>query len=415
MRVGIFYSPSDKKGGGGYVLTSEIFLNLIKYSEQARHTFVVFSLGKNIILQKSKGKNIEFVNVSRIYKALKIIFSNVYELLVEVLNKFRYPNSIFLDNGSERVFQKIFEKHRIDIYWSIIPGSITTKTPFITTVWDLEHRKHAFFPEISADKQWKKREKMYRNILGQAVSIIVGTQEGKREIEKFYQIPSEHIRVLPLPIPSFAFAPSKNNDDYVLSKYGLKPGYLFYPAQFWPHKNHVCLLYALKFLYDNNNLPLKLVFVGADKGNLKYVRNVVSNLGLSEHVHILGFISTEELIALYRNASALTFASYFGPDNLPPLEAFALGCPVIAAKVAGAEEQLGNAALFFDPANSEQLAEQILSLYKNSDLRAELIQRGFERASHFTVKEYLEEIFSILDEFEPIRRCWSSEEHYHGT
>ena len=63
-----------------------------------------------------------------------------------------------------------------------------------------------------------------------------------------------------------------------------------------------------------------------------------------------------ELIALYRHALALTFVSYFGPDNLPPLEAFALGCPVITSAIEGVDEQLGNAALYVNPDSVSNLS-----------------------------------------------------------
>jgi glycosyltransferase involved in cell wall biosynthesis len=112
------------------------------------------------------------------------------------------------------------------------------------------------------------------------------------------------------------------------------------------------------------------------------------------------------MISLYQNAFALTYMTFFGPDNLPPLEAFALGCPVIASKVSGAEEQLGDAALLVDPKNPEQIADAIFKLYNSPDLRKILIDRGSKRAQKWTGHDYVRNIFSILDEFEAIRRCW---------
>ena len=81
---------------------------------------------------------------------------------------------------------------------------------------------------------------------------------------------------------------------------------------------------------------------------------------MQKQIKILGFVKREELIALYENAMALVYATYFGPENLPPLEAFALGCPVIASSVPGSEEQIGDCALLFDPSDHSKLAEHIL-------------------------------------------------------
>ena len=88
----------------------------------------------------------------------------------------------------------------------------------------------------------------------------------------------------------------------------------------------------------------ELVLVGDDKGQAGHVASLVREMGLSDSVHQLGFVETEELVALYRGAHSLLYLS-FGPENLPPLEAYALGCPVVASDVPGAREQLGEAAL----------------------------------------------------------------------
>jgi glycosyltransferase involved in cell wall biosynthesis len=132
-------------------------------------------------------------------------------------------------------------------------------------------------------------------------------------------------------------------------------------------------------------------------------------LNLSTQVHFLGFVPREDLLSLYHNAFALTYLTFFGPENLPPLEAFALGCPVIASNVSGAQEQLGNAALLVDPKDPNQIALAIKSLHEDISLRYTLIQRGLERAHRWTGKDYVKGVFSILDEFEPIRRCWGKD------
>ena len=110
-----------------------------------------------------------------------------------------------------------------------------------------------------------------------------------------------------------------------------------------------------------------MVFTGSDKGNEQLVRRKISELGLDDQIHMLGFVPRDDLKALYSTALALTFASFFGPGNLPPLEAFALGCPVIASRVPGTQEQLGDAALLFNPADPEELANAILAKALQAD------------------------------------------------
>jgi glycosyltransferase involved in cell wall biosynthesis len=131
-------------------------------------------------------------------------------------------------------------------------------------------------------------------------------------------------------------------------------------------------------------------------------------LGLSDHVRFLGFVSQDDLVSLYRHALALTYVSFFGPENLPPLEAFALGCPVIASNVAGAHEQLGDAALLVDPKSPAEIAEAIKAVYENTSLRELLVRRGLARACRWTGGDFVRGVFSLLDEFVPIRRCWGT-------
>ena len=126
----------------------------------------------------------------------------------------------------------------------------------------------------------------------------------------------------------------------------------------------------------------------------------------------LGFVDLETLAALYKQALAMVFPTFFGPDNLPPLEAFALGCPVIASDYSGSEEQLGDAVLSFAPTDERGLAEHILRLSGDETLRKELTAKGKERAELSTPDTFIRGIFDILSEFELIRRCWSDKDRY---
>ena len=86
----------------------------------------------------------------------------------------------------------------------------------------------------------------------------------------------------------------------VFGKFDLPPGYLFYPAQFWSHKNHINLLFAIKLLRDKYDLTLPVVFVGSDQGNEMHVKRMVGRLGLNKQVHFLGFVSEEDLVSKLR-------------------------------------------------------------------------------------------------------------------
>lgn len=139
--------------------------------------------------------------------------------------------------------------------------------------------------------------------------------------------------VIPFPAPDGALMIPSVDSAGIKAKCGLGGDFLLYPAQFWPHKNHINLLRALRILRYQHDLDLSLVLTGSDTGNLAHVMKQAVELGLSGQVFFSGFVPRDDLNALYRASIALVFPSYFGPDNFPPLEAFALGVPVVAANV----------------------------------------------------------------------------------
>jgi glycosyltransferase involved in cell wall biosynthesis len=238
--------------------------------------------------------------------------------------------------------------------------------------------------------------------LRRAALVIAGAEAGREEIERFYGVQPERMKLIPHPTPSFMADARSSTAPRVV-----EGDYIFYPAQFWPHKNHANLLHALRLLRDQG-MNLSLVLTGSDKGNQAYVLQLAERLGLTSHVRMLGFVPNEQLVSLYRHAVALSYVTFFGPENLPPLEAFAAGCPVVASDVAGAREQMGDAAVLVDPRRPEEIAAAIKNVSSDQALRARLIERGFERAKRSTPASFVAEVIAWLDEFEPIRRCWPS-------
>jgi len=278
--------------------------------------------------------------------------------------------------------------------------------PYMITVFDLQHRLQPWFPEVSRDGLWQERENYFSRYVSRATYVITGTQEGRREIENCYNVPSGRIRVLPLPTPGFCLNPPAVDTAQRLRALGITGRFLFYPAQYWPHKNHANLLEALRLVNAQEAEPFQLALVGSDHGNLEYVRGLAQSLQVEQHVLFLGFVAQEDLVALYQGAFALVYTSLFGPDNLPPLEAFALGCPVIMSDYPGAREQLGQAPIYVQATKPGELADAIRHLAQNPQERPRMIAQGQERARSWTATDYVRDIFAILDEFASIRRCW---------
>ncbi len=300
-------------------------------------------------------------------------------------------------------FQQIRDLN-LRIIWNLSQQVLHSPVPFIRIIWDVNHRIHSMYPEFSyARYGFDGCEADFPASLARASYVLVGTEEGKHQLVTMYQVHASKIRVIPFPTPALPERIPVQQAD-TRSVRGMS--YIFYPARFWPHKNHVVILHALKILADRWGIRLRCVFSGVDEGNLAYVLRVARELDVHGQVEYLGSVSEAELATLYRRAFALVYASAVGPDNLPPLEAMALGCPVITADVPGAREQYSDAALFFAPTNEEQLALRLKDLFDNSALRQNLIDRGARRAASWTSEDYVKSVMGILEEFALTARAW---------
>lgn len=394
MKVAIYTSNLSPDVGGGYTFEQEIIEALrLLAPKYPQFELVFIDVKPNVTTSTQK--------VTRSLR--RFIRMVLPQAMVDYIRNNR-PQST---NATENAAMDFINGNSIDILLNIIPGqSFSLDIPFIQIVWDLQHRRQPFFPEVSYGHEWDYREVNFSRVLRRAAIIITPNQTGKAEIENYYQIPAERIRCLPHPTPTFALTPPIIDAEAILRKYQLKAGFLFYPAQMWPHKNHIALLKTLEILCKEYALQYELVLVGSDKGNLQYIRSQVRKLQLERQVHFLGLVSRNELIALYQNAFALTYVTYFGPENLPPLEAFALGCPVIASMVAGASEQLQDAPLYCDPKEPRSIALAIKKLHDEPHLRVDMIARGKKQARTFTSNDFASGLFEIFQQLQPYRNCW---------
>lgn len=253
--------------------------------------------------------------------------------------------------------------------------------PFIITIFDGCHRDAPEFPEVRTFGEFERREILFRLASTKAVAVIVNASELIDDLCRRYAMERERAICIPFSPSTYVSrsAPDAAADAAVLAKYRLEPGYLFYPAQFWPHKNHITLLAALALLRERG-ITERLVLCGSNRSGRDKIDLAIRTHGLSDQISIIGFVESAELGALYRGASALVMPTYFGPTNLPPLEAWAVGTPVIYPEAFKA--QAGDAAILFDYDDPRSLADAIVSL-RAEGTRERLSAAGQLRLAQF--------------------------------
>jgi glycosyltransferase involved in cell wall biosynthesis len=395
MHVAAVVAGFEPKSGGGYTFEREILGALKAAAASSSHRFTVLCSpsAKPALSEMLMGSGVSVEDIPRVSGRLGRMMFRELEV---VRAHWRRPSDI------DRVASKL----GVQFVWFLSAQPDRTDMPYMTVVWDLQHRATPWFPEMSASGIWDARDAVHRWFLQRASKVITGTDVGAAQITNFFQVPAENILKLPHPTPSYATnAPALDASAEILPRLGLTKPFVLYPAQFWPHKNHVNLLLAIAQL-KREGLAVSIALPGSDKGNRAFVMELAAREGIFELVHPLGFVGRDELVALYRHALALTYVSWCGPENLPPLEAFALGCPVLASRIPGADEQFANAALFCEPGDPSSIADGIRKIYGDADLRARLIQAGHIRAKRFAPANYVGAVIAYMDEFETVRRCW---------
>lgn len=246
-------------------------------------------------------------------------------------------------------------------------------------IHDLMHRYENRFPEVSRRGLFRRRERHYRNICAAAAAILVDSTVGKSHVMEAYDVDPERIHVLPYVAPPYMRNAEPADFD---SRYQLPASFVFYPAQFWEHKNHVRLLQALAVSLES--VPnLHLVLAGSGKNAHAKVLRAIDDLHLQHRVRLLGYVPDEDMPGFYRRARGLVMPTFFGPTNIPPLEAMIAGCPVAVSDIYAMPEQVGDAALLFDPSSVDEIAQAIVRLATDEALRSRLSEAGRKRAQQW--------------------------------
>jgi glycosyltransferase involved in cell wall biosynthesis len=405
MRLGVFHTVTKKPFGGTFTVREDIFDGLTAEIGASGHELVVFTNDASAA-GRFPSAGVTWVNVDRLrWRAVVSFFKKRVNrvcahglLLPAPFAAESWLDPFLLDAG-------------VDLFVNLGPDVISTAVPFVCAVFDLQHRWQPYMPEVNVRGYWERWDEQYRQHLGRATFVVNGTRAGMEETVRLFNVPRERVVVVPLPTPGFAVAAAMEPRQPRPSYLGDAP-FVFYPAQYWPHKNHVTLLDALVRLRREHGLEMQAVLVGSDQGNKSFVVERIAALGLSATVHVRGFVDRSELVALYQHALAMTCVSTCGPESLPTLEAFALDCPVLNTDVPGVEEQFGGAAVIVPSTDVARIAGAIRMLHTDAARREAMIAAGRVIAAERTASRFARGLLAAVEPFAQKRKNWSARHHY---
>ena len=257
------------------------------------------------------------------------------------------------------------------------------------------------FPKVYNDHQKRERFKRHSVIIPEASFILTDSELGEEHVRKYY--PGAYTTI-PFPYvaaPSFYQVPFSDDTAEVLKEYGLRPGYLFYPAQFWSYKNHELIIRALSILKQEDIEPT-IVFVGSVKEeNRAYfdsLLKLIDLFALSTRVKILGYVSQGHIPAFYKGALLTVMPTFAGPTNLPIIESLLMGTPVIVSDLFMMPIMVGKAGYVCDPLDPEDLAGKLKDILTNSFIYDDLKARVHQEAGKFGFAQRQNQLKKILQQ-----------------
>lgn len=368
IKVGVIFDQKTSVGGG-FTQSFEV-VKFLKNNSNEFFEPIFFTIFKeNLGLFNDEDIDVKLISLN--------IFQKLFMKLSTVIQS-NYFQKIYNKLFGMNSFEKILFKNNIDIVYFLSPSSWSlylNKINYVITVWDICHRDHPEFPEVNNDKIFEEREKLFSRSLPKANTIIVDSLYTKINLIKFYNLNESNIEIIEFK-NRFNTKIFNLNKDYLINKYKIKNKFLFYPAQFWPHKNHIYILEGVNILKKKFNITLDIIFTGKDKGNLKNLKDFSKNYNLFKNVYFLNFVNDEELAFFYMNSLALVMPSYFGPSNIPPLEAFYYKTPVIYTNFDNLSDKFIDCVYPINLDDPSDLAKAIYTIIHDDKLKQKKISNG---------------------------------------
>ncbi|KKQ90154.1 MAG: glycosyl transferase, group 1 [Candidatus Curtissbacteria bacterium GW2011_GWC2_38_9] len=393
MRIGIdarFVGPAGT-GLGKY--TEKLIQNLVKIDSQNQYFIFLrkenwdyLKLGKNfkkILADVSWYSLIEQVTLPKIFRSQNLDLLHVPHFNVPIFYNPPGFNLLGLHERSE------------------------FKGEFIVTIHDLIHHQ---FAETSTTARnlliFKAKRLAYRQVIAHAIKksakIIVPSKNIKEEVISTFRIDPSKVVVTYEAAEEEYFDNQKleTRNPKLLNEYHIKTPFMIYVGNAYPHKNLEKLLEAFKILTINHKPEtrnLKLTLVCSRDVFWQRLAKQVQDQKLNGRVIMTSYIPARELSVLFRQAKAYVFPSLSEGFGIPGLNAMAAKIPVVCSDILTLKEIYGDAALYFDPNDPEDIASKINQVVSDSKIRSRLIDSGLQQVRKYSWQRMAKETLRVYE------------------
>jgi len=286
---------------------------------------------------------------------------------------------------------------KIDIFHSLGDDCPPLKSPkYIITLHGVTYLE---VPELM-DPNYVRAKKAWLCKMTKRANYFISVSEYTKNIflTHFPYVDPNRIKVVPLGVDErFRIVDKNMAKERVLEKFKIEEPYILFVGGIEPRKNVKNIIKGFHEISDKYP-ELRLLLVGmAEDAYLSSLKIMIIKLGLDKRIKFLGYVKqgTDDLTMLYNGAEFFVYPSFSEGWTSPPLEAMACGIPVIVSNLSSLPETVGDAALFVNPEDFNEIGSALERLIVDSDLRENLIKKGLHHASRFTWKLCAEETYSF--------------------
>jgi glycosyltransferase involved in cell wall biosynthesis len=274
---------------------------------------------------------------------------------------------------------KYLRKHEIQVFHGTnFEVPLTGKCPSVITIHDLSMVLH---PKTHERRRVRRARKRLPMMARSATMVVTPTEAVRQEVHEHLQIPLDRIVTIPEAARSAFRRQDPEQTEIVRKRLKITQPFVLYVGTVEPRKNLLNLVRAFEHVLTEGDLSLQLVIAGRKGWMVDDLFRHVKRSPAAKQIIFTGYLSDDDLCALYSSCALFVYVSLYEGFGLPPLEAMACGAPVIASRIPSLSETVGQAALLVAPADVQELANNIRSLLHNEDLRMQLARKGLQRSS----------------------------------
>jgi glycosyltransferase involved in cell wall biosynthesis len=296
-------------------------------------------------------------------------------------------------------FHLFTSRHKPDVFFS--PTHYAPRfcpVPSVMSVMDMSFER---FPELFAAKDLHQLQNWTRYSAKNAAKILTISEASKSDIIKFYGISKDKIVVTYLGVrQEWKIENGKLKMDILKDKYKITKPYILFVGTLQPRKNIERLIEAFSILKTKNQelTNYELIIIGKKGWLYEPILTAPEKYHVKEDVKFLDFVPDEDMPGFYKNAICFVLPSLYEGFGLPVLEAMKYDCPVITSNISSLPEAGGDAAVYCDPENVNDIAKQIHLVVSDAVLRKKMIEKGKEQIKKFNWEKTAKQTLDVLQE-----------------